>query len=204
MKLDSKYFDRIRVKPDEDRLLRDRSPNCDWPGCSRAGSYPAPKGRHQEGEYHRFCLSHVREYNKQYNYFAGMTDSDLSSWQERAHTGHRPTWPLGDNSWASHNGGRFRKAKLNGATYKDPYDLFGDGPGPSPDTAERRRVRNAELKALHALGLDETATPEQVKTQYKTLVKRLHPDANGGSRANEDKLREVIVAYDYLRDAGFC
>ncbi len=60
------------------------------------------------------------------------------------------------------------------------------------------------MKALHTLGLDETATPEKVQTQYKTLVKRLHPDANNGSRANEDTLKAVIQAYDYLRSTGFC
>lgn len=203
MKLDSKYFDRIRVKPAEDRLRRERERVCEWPGCTGPADYPAPKGRHQEGEYHRFCLAHVREYNKQYNYFSGMSDDDLMSWQQHSHTGHRPTWPLGDNSWASHNGGRFRKARLNGGEHRDPYDLFGDRQAEAPDMAERRKVRNAELKALHALGLDETATPDQVKSRYKTLVKRLHPDANGGSRANEDKLREIITAYDYLRSAGY-
>ena len=61
-----------------------------------------------------------------------------------------------------------------------------------------------EIKALQTLGLDERATPDAVKTQYKTLVKRLHPDANGGSRANEDTLKAVIQAYDHLRSSGFC
>jgi DnaJ-class molecular chaperone len=60
------------------------------------------------------------------------------------------------------------------------------------------------LKALHSLGLEEGASSEEVKTRYKTLVKRLHPDANGGSRETEDKLKEVIQAYDYLCSSGFC
>ncbi|MGE0213305.1 MAG: J domain-containing protein [Parvibaculaceae bacterium] len=200
MKLDSKYFDRIRVKPGEDRLRRRQKPSCEWPGCAQAGDYRAPKGRDHEGEYHSFCLGHVREYNKQYNYFAGMSDTDLSSWRERDHTGHRPTWRLGENSWATFNGGRSRQA--TGPGYRDPHRLFAEDA--AEPARERRAVRNAELKALHALGLDETATPDQVKRQYKTLVKRLHPDANGGSRATEDKLREIINAYDYLRNAGFC
>ena len=68
----------------------------------------------------------------------------------------------------------------------------------------QRPVRQSDIKALHSLGLDDTATPEEVKTQYKTLVKRLHPDANGGSRANEDQLREIIQAYGRLRETGFC
>ena len=54
------------------------------------------------------------------------------------------------------------------------------------------------------MGLDHTATPHRVKTTYKTLGKRLHPDANGGSRANEDTLKSVIQAYDPLRSSGFC
>ncbi|GFO82174.1 MAG: hypothetical protein A49_18010 [Methyloceanibacter sp.] len=72
MKLDSKLFDHLRVKPDENRLLRDSAPKCEWEGCDQPGLYPAPKGRGQEGQYHRFCLDHVREYNKGYNYFSGV------------------------------------------------------------------------------------------------------------------------------------
>ena len=71
MKLDSKFFDRLRVKPDENRMLRDVCPQCEAKGCEEPGLYPAPKGRGHEGEYHRFCLDHVREYNKSYNYFSG-------------------------------------------------------------------------------------------------------------------------------------
>lgn len=202
MKLDSKYFDRIRVKPEQDRLRRKQEPACEWPGCASRGGYRAPKGRDREGEYHNFCVNHVREYNKQYNYFSGMSDADLSAWRDQAHTGHRPTWKLGENSWASFNGGRFRQARSDEAGYRDPHRLFDQDD--SEPARERRAVRNAELKALHALGLDEQATPDQIKSQYKTLIKRLHPDANGGSRATEDKLREVINAYDYLRSAGYC
>ena len=60
------------------------------------------------------------------------------------------------------------------------------------------------MKALHSLGLEEGAGPSEVKSRYKALVKRLHPDANGGSRETEDKLREVIQAYDYLCSSGYC
>ncbi len=205
MKLESKYFDKIRVKPEEDRLIRDKVPECDVPGCTRPGKYPAPKGRDNEGEYHYFCLEHVREYNKGYNYFTGMQDDDVRDWQKRDQTGHRPTWRLGQNSWAVNNGGKFRDTGgfRHQQAFDDPFDVLGEGHGEQHGRPQRA-VRNAELSALHKMGLDETATPEQVKNQYKTLVKRLHPDANGGSRENEDKLREIIQAYDYLKSAGFC
>jgi DnaJ-class molecular chaperone len=67
-----------------------------------------------------------------------------------------------------------------------------------------RNLRKNELAALQTLGLDENAKPEDAKTKYKMLVKRLHPDANQGSRANEDTLKSVIQAYDTLRASGFC
>ena len=205
MNLESKYFDRIRVKPEEDRLLRDRVPTCEWPGCEGLGKHPAPKGRESEGDYHYFCVEHVRRYNKQYNYFSGMRDPEIEDWRKQSETGHRPTWRLGQNSWATHNRGRFASRKLTAEDdHRDPFDLLNEKAKARQPQRPSRRPRNAEMKALHTLGLDETATAETIKLQYKTLVKRLHPDANGGSRANEDKLREIIQAYDYLRKAGYC
>lgn len=200
MKLDSKYFDKIRVKPGEERLTRGKHPNCEWPGCARPGRHKAPKGRNQEGQFHSFCLEHVQQYNKTYNYFDGMKDDAIRDFQKEAQTGHRPTWKLGQNS--SNMNAQGRRARPG--SFRDPFNLLGeDGqPGTGPNAA--RPVRNAELKALHTLGLDETATKEKVRSQYKTLVKRLHPDANNGSRANEDTLKAVIQAYDYLRSTGFC
>ena len=208
MKLDSKYFDCIRVKPGEDRRLRDRAPGCEWPGCGRPGRHRAPKGRLLEGEYYTFCIDHVRDYNKSYNYFEGMPDEAVGDWLRQSATGHRPTWKLGENSWAEARRARAARARLGPfdaeALFGDPHGLFGEGfSSQAAAAAERRSLRNAERKALHTLGLDDTATAQQVKAQYKTLVKRLHPDANGGCRDNEDKLREIIQAYDYLRSSGF-
>jgi len=200
MKLDSKLFDRIRVKPDEDRLLRDRNPVCNWPDCDGAGVHRAPKGRGHDGEYHLFCLEHVRQYNKSYNYFDGMGDDDVMFYQQSARTGHRPTWKLGMKTWPGAGGAA--QGDGDPMEMSDPFGLF-DGLGGDPHTP-RRTVRNAERRALTALGLDINATAEDIKLQYKRLVKRHHPDANGGRRESEDKFREVIQAYDYLRSVGFC
>lgn len=207
MKLDSKYFDRIRVKPEEDRLLRNKVPECEWDGCTAPGKHPAPKGRENDGDYHYFCLDHVRQYNKEYNYFSGMKDPEVQRWQKDAKTGHRPTWKLGENSaTATRNGKRLRSGAAGrvGPDFEDPFNLLGGKNDGAQPGRPKRGVRNTELKHLYALGLDETATGDDVKAQYKKLVKRLHPDANGGSRANEDKLRDIILAYDSLRKSGFC
>jgi hypothetical protein len=197
MDLNSKYFDSIRIKPESPAQAQE-PPRCEWKGCRNAGGYRAPKGRDREGEYHNFCIEHVREYNKSYNYFAGMKDDEMQEFQKDARLGHRPTWKLGQNSNANVSGMRRKAAQMRA----DPFGVNGiKEPGRHPSG---RALRSTELKALQTLGLDDTATAEQVKTQYKTLVKRLHPDANGGSRANEDTLKSVIQAYDHLRSSGFC
>lgn len=204
MKLNSKYFDSIRVKPDKDRVLRQQNPECEWPGCKGAGTHRAPKGRGHDGEYHLFCINHVREYNKTYNYFNGMSDDDVASYQKSSLTGHRPTWSLGNNPWAGggsgDDDGNAAKARSG---FSDSSGVFG-GSGDDADRPQRRPVRNAERKALATLAVDETATPEEIKAAYKVLVKRHHPDANGGGREAEDKLREIIQAHDYLKSTGFC
>ena len=205
MKLDSKHFDRIRVKPDKDRRKPERAPVCAWPGCKLPGTHKAPRGRQFEGQYLDFCLDHVRDYNKAYNFFQGLDDVAVSDILKDAITGHRPTWKLGENSWASAKSGRktASRSPYRPEDFADPFSLFG-----SERRRERARpartARNAELKALHSLGLEEGASPSEVKSRYKALVKRLHPDANGGSRETEDKLREVIQAYDYLCSSGYC
>ncbi len=201
MTSNSKYFDRIRVKPKAEDVERRRLPQCEWPGCPRPAPHRAPKGRGKEGEFFNYCLDHVQQYNKSYNFFDGMADDAVAGFQRDAMTGHRPTWKLGENSWAAHAGNQRRPGRRRAGS--DPFDLFGLD-GEEAGKAPRRAIKNAELKALHTLGLDENATPEKAKTQYKTLVKRLHPDANGGSRENEDALKAVIQAYDYLRSTGFC
>ncbi|MEZ5874785.1 MAG: J domain-containing protein [Hyphomicrobiales bacterium] len=204
MKLDSKFFDRLRVKPDENRLMRDACPKCEWAGCEEPGLYPAPKGRGLEGQYHRYCLAHVREYNKGYNYFAGMPDEDVIQQQKRDATGDRPTWFVGVNSWARN---RAKGGRPGGYAHrfetKDPFELFGEGaPGGDKPGAPRRPLKRLERKSLRELNLDENATKADIKARFKELVKRLHPDHNKGDRSSEDKLREVIQAYNYLRQVG--
>jgi len=199
MKIDSPLFDRIRVKPSQDRRPKTGGPGCDWHGCKEKGTHRAPKGRDRENEYWRFCLDHVREYNQSYNFFAGMNDAAVMAYQKDALTGHRPTWKMGTGT------GSVRPDAQAFATHGDPFGLFSEGlRAEQQQRAEAARpVRNAERKALDTLGLDVSATPVQVKARFKELVKRHHPDANGGDRSTEDRLVEVIQSYNYLKSVGF-
>ena len=206
MKLESTYFDKIRVKRQRRPAEEPKKRRCDSHGCEAAGEHRAPKGRDAEGEFFWFCLDHVRAYNKSYNYFSGMNDGDIQSYQKDSTVGHRPTWRVGVNARAEEVPPPTGKTKT-GWTGKanDPFRLFPGGfRAKKPDAGPRRTVRNMERKSLRTLGLDATASAQDVKDRYKQLVKRHHPDANGGDRSLEDKLRDIIQAYNYLKSVGFC
>ncbi len=213
MKFDSPLFDRIRVKPSEDRRAQADGPCCDWPNCSSAATHRAPKGRGHEREYWRFCLDHVREYNQSYNFFAGMDDDAVARYQKDALTGHLPTWKIGmiggkGRSAKSANGRRRSRMFEDGFGSDDPFDIMRDFGAArnahSRAEAERRTIRNAERKALNSLGLEEGAGRHDIKARFKELVKRHHPDLNDGDRGSEDKLREIIEEHNYLKKQGLC
>jgi curved DNA-binding protein CbpA len=204
----SKFFDKIRVKPRAAEAAREAAREqvqmCEAPGCTSRAAHRAPKGRGNEKDYWHFCLNHVREFNQGYNFFQGMNADAVARYQKDALTGHRPTWKMGQNGAKS----RTRSPEdLEGAA--DPFNVVNEfgprrwrrGPDPSAEQSksEPRKVFNAERKALQVMGLDSDATLEVVKAKYKALVKQHHPDANGGDRSTEDRLIEIIKAYNYLK-----
>ena len=207
MSNDSPLFDRIRVKPDQDRRLRAELPGCEWPRCDAPATHRAPKGRLRASEYWRFCLDHVREYNNSYNFFEGMSDDAIAKYQKEDLTGHRPTWKMGSVGGRRSDGKRSsRGSRGSGWAADDPFGLFervASG-GRARPAAEGRKVLNAQRRALDVLGLEADAQRADIKSRFKLLVKRHHPDANGGDRTSEDRLREIIQAYNYLKSAGFC
>ena len=196
MNLNSRIFDRIRVKTEPKPVPVEEAARCEHSGCARPGEHRAPMGRDREGQYFCFCIEHVREYNAKYNYFNGMTDDAMAKYHKAALTGHRPTWTMGMNRAA----GTYREDGV------DPAYAFRDLTGRARRGRALRepaqpRYNKAAMQALDRLGLDDSADAPAIKTRYKDMVKRLHPDANGGDRSSEDKLREIIRAYKYLRTA---
>jgi hypothetical protein len=201
----SKFFDSIRVKPTRakpEAKPRETVVNCEWVGCQNKGTHRAPKGRENAREYWHFCLDHVREYNQSYNFFSGMNAEAVARYQKDALTGHRPTWKMGANGGVK----KGAEAEIDGAF--DPFSMFSEingraswrrGPEETRPKTETRKVMNAERKALQVMGLGPDATLADVKVKYKALVKQHHPDANGGDRSTEDRLIEIIKAYNYLK-----
>ena len=209
MKLDSKYFDMIRInnrrssageKQDASSL-----PCCQWAGCTNSGRYRAPMGRGRDGEYFAFCAEHVRQYNNAYNYFDGMTDAEVDQFQKGIVYGHRPTWKAGANAWShgTHHGASAADVSNFARARAANSAAFAAWRNRRPETKEYRRgLKPLERKAFDALGLQEGANKDEIKSRFKELVKRHHPDANGGQTGSEDRLREIIQAYNYLKQAG--
>src|SRR5262249_3492269 len=187
MKSDSPLFDRIRVKPDKDRRLRAQCPACEWPNCKAPATHRAPKGRLREREYWRFCPGHGLEYNHAYNFFAGVSTEGICRSPKAAGIGQRPASEMGIDA-----GPRAARCPHSPRLHPDfggaddPFGVFRElgGLAGARRASERRLsefrpARNAQRKALDALGLEADASAQEVKTRFKTLVKRHHPDANG-------------------------
>ena len=154
----------------------------------------------------------MKQYNREYNFFEGMSDTEVSEFQRSAAIGHRPTWTIGANSWAhgiTQPGGKPTAASADPARKpkSDPFEFFArpETEKPKKRAADSRPpVGKVALKNLRALNLEGGASKDEIKTRFKELVKRHHPDANGGDRGSEDRLREIIVAYNFLKQAGLC
>jgi hypothetical protein len=208
MKLESKLFDAIRIRPRRAAEPEVEAPPCAWEGCDQPGLYKAPKGHKAEGEYHNFCLEHVRHYNTAFNFFAGMEADDIEAHVNRSNqTDGRPTWGMGTKPGANARPNRPQsRAHARGTRFHDPFHVFARyarAQARGPRQEQRRNLLEPDRRALETLGLEGQASSDEIKRAYKALVKLHHPDANGGDRSSEDRLRAIITAYTHLRKAGF-
>ncbi|HTQ13926.1 MAG TPA: J domain-containing protein [Rhizomicrobium sp.] len=184
----------MRIKPDVQPAPVRRVRACEQAGCAGEGGYRVPRSRTDLSDHMWFCLEHARAHNEKWDYFNGMSEAEIEAFRTDAVTGHRPTWPLGKRA------ARMRDGHDSGPRYDDRYGVFGDV-AEQPRRPERRLLR-PQIVALETLGLEQTATLQEIKARYKELVKRYHPDANGGDRGAEERLKQVIKAYGVLRASG--
>jgi hypothetical protein len=177
--------------------------HCQHPECDLPGVYRAPKSRKQLNEYFWFCLDHVREYNKAWDYYAGMSQAEIERQVRNDVVGQRPTWPLG--KWGSH-GPAGRGYRVNSDFIPDDVKEALNGAQAREQRERETRRRNARLskedQALAILELTAPVTMQEIRTRYRTLVKKLHPDANGGDKSAEERLKVVNQAYSTLKAAA--
>ena len=183
---------------------------CEWPSCEEKAAYRAPTSPDRTQDFKWFCLDHVREYNKSWNYFSGWTEEDLDAQMVADRTWERPTWSLKDGQ--RHPG---QSPHANGNAWSrwgfaDAMDVLGDNATLNPGAKSERRRRfklltKEEQRAMDTLGLPhDIENRTEVRQRYRELVKDLHPDINGGSRGDEARLGSVIRAWEILkRSRGF-
>ncbi|PQO23708.1 molecular chaperone DnaJ [Rhodobacteraceae bacterium WD3A24] len=193
----------IRVSADKKRRNRGRrgmsgafetsTRQCEHPGCEEAGQYRAPKSPDTLDEYYWFCKTHVREYNLKWNYFNGQSEEEMEETMERERVWGRATRPLGGEeprAWS----------RLG---IHDPHELLGEKAtrNPGKRVSGSRRLPATERRALDILEAQDHWSRTEIRRQYKSLVKDLHPDMNGGTRADEDRLQEVVWAWDQIKES---
>jgi hypothetical protein len=166
---------------------------CDAPGCTANGEFRAPKSRTSLNEYVWFCLPHVREYNSAWDYYKGMGPNEIEANLRHDTSWQRPTWPLG------RLGGGHRR--LDPEFMRDPLGLLYATPLHARRTRSvERPTAPPELRAaLDVLGLEWPLDQLALRTRYRELAKKLHPDVNGRDRAAEERLKDVNRAYSLLR-----
>jgi hypothetical protein len=160
---------------------------CDVPDCPNQGEFRAPKSRSALREFHWFCLEHVRAYNAAWDFYKNMSPDEIESELRADSSWQRPTWPLG------RLGGHSR---MDEALEAELHAFaFGQRSKAAPQAGAPPELR----EALGVLELGWPVTLEDVKTRYKELAKRHHPDANHGDKGSEERLKVINLAYATLR-----
>jgi len=166
---------------------------CALVGCGAKGQYRAPKSPERLDEYLWFCREHVREYNLKWNFFQGQTEEEFQRFLDKDRLWGRETRPFGAADAEGRGWGRLG--------IEDPLALLGEKVARPAPAGTQRKLPPTERRALEILDARETWTRTEIRRQYKSLVKDLHPDLQGGNRADEERLQEVVWAWDQIKDS---
>ena len=162
---------------------------CDWNNCLEEGSYKAPIEKDNSKKYRMLCLNHVKEFNKNWNYFEGMTQHEIENFLKSDLTWHRPTQKFGsvDNFfnilWNHALSDKFKIFEKENSFHKNI----------------NRNLCEKDKDAFKIMGLKFNADWASVQKKFKSLVKKFHPDKHSGSKEYEDKLKKITMAYSHLK-----
>lgn len=163
---------------------------CDHPLCGGSGEFRAPKGRNQLNEYYWFCLDHVREYNRAWDFYAGMNADQIEAAVRQDTTWQRPSWPMGE--WRTRE--RMMRDRVMG-DFAFGHAWSGEHEAPKP------KPRTPHDEALSVLDLEAPVEFHTIKARYRELVKQHHPDTHAGDKVAEETLKRINQAYTTLKAA---
>ena len=156
-------------------------------GCIFAGEYKAPKSRYNTDEYQYLCLEHVREFNQAWDYFSGWSRKQIEDFMDNAHHGHCPTWDMStklSDKIAFFSSENFKRSF---------FEMLGEKAPPGKPALPRK-----QSEALSVLDLKPDTSLANIKSQYKKLVKKYHPDINKDNQQAEETFKKVTHAYKVL------
>jgi len=163
---------------------------CDWNNCFEQGEYKAPIEKDNSKKYRLLCLNHVKEFNKNWNYFAGMSDGQIYDFLKSDMTWHKPTQSFSSSDnffkvlWNN-----ALKDELNNSEFKRQFDHMG-----------KFKFDQNDIKAFGILGVSVGLKWDKIQNKLKTLVKKFHPDINLGNKKYEEKLKLITLAYTQLKN----
>lgn len=187
---------KIRLKPNSAEFA-DESPaaplvrGCDMPGCACEGQHKAPRDRGL-ADYYWFCLDHVQEYNKAWDFFSGMSSRQIDDHIVKSMLWDRPTRRF-DNFGNLETHLRRKAAEYE----KAPGAEEKNGGGAHRQSPFLRNT--PEFEAMAVMGLEPPLTLSGIKARYKILVKKYHPDINPGDKDAEELLKSINMAYTILK-----
>ena len=166
---------------------------CEHQGCREPGKFRAPRAPDVLDEYKWFCKDHVREYNLKWNFFNNTTEAEMNAQMSKDKVWERETRSFNDpeaRAWA----------RLG---IEDPHQVLGENATKNPGkaTTGSRRLPPTERRAIEILEAKDNWSKAEVRKAYKSLIKILHPDMNGGDRSQEEQLQEVVWAWDQIKDS---
>ena len=163
---------------------------CEWNQCNNLGEFKAPVEKDNSKKYRMLCLEHVKEFNKNWNYFSGMNDQQIIEFIKSDMIWHKPT-----QSFSSSD--NFFKVLWNNAL-KDEMDKikFND----EFTHMNKFKFNHNDVKAFGILGITVGLKWEKIQEKFKKLVKKFHPDMNAGNKKFEDKLKVITLAYTQLKN----
>ena len=162
---------------------------CDWNNCFEVGEYKAPIEKDNSKKYKLLCLTHIKEFNKNWDYFSGMNEEEVYNFLKSDITWHKPTQSFSSNEnffkilWKN-----VLNEKINFNKYNNNYEHKSNVDFDKND-----------IKAFTVLNLPIGLKWEKVQSKFKKLVKKFHPDMNAGNKKYEDKLKVITLAYTQLK-----
>ena len=163
---------------------------CNSPKCNLFAEYKAPVSPDNLRQYQWFCLQHIKEYNKNWNYFENMTADEIETFIENDIIGHRKTQKIGAT-----NSDYFSKTNKIREKLFNSFDEIGN------QEFSSTLLGNEYINALAELNIDDkSASLEVIKSKFKDIVKQLHPDTAGYKEENIEKLKRVLESYKIIKN----